>query len=365
MGQLSLISISVARGEPDEFLCMLHFIFLDFSPLITENNLQHNYDLYQKKTGKFLEECYKICNNIFSVKPPLTQAQFFSNGYAERKALFVSDVIQKVKTLHILLKKRKQDENRPKWTGLSSVRPLYPGLTHSPEELVPPNTKVERVARKKGGVCKSKENLNNLVPSDEKDWYVQAAIARGIDTQTQGFFQKGINFETSPCVVEQAQFDKFHQEKTVELPHPQYDPPIPLAQYSPAQTNMKNCGSQLCYNSGEKFATMARRLDEMDKKIDEMISNLLITVSTKFDNFERRINSIEARQSNLEKKCENSHFVREVSHSFLPQSTFSNKNVGSEYIQSKWDTGLDDDELSFVVLGRANRANDSIYGLRE
>jgi hypothetical protein len=333
---------------------MLHYLFLDFSPLITENNLDHGYDLYQKKTAKFVSECYKICINVFSIKPLMTQAQFLSTGFAERKSLFVSDVTQKVRALHASLKKQKQQEARPKWTGFSSNRALYPGLRSEPEEHVAPAIKVERGPRrtKKTKACDDPQDV--LPPQREDDWFVHAASSRGVDTHTQESFQVDMHLDTHQPY--QTQLDNLDQEKTLETPLPQCSPPAPLARSPCSQKETTDGTFRGSSDEGsDGGSTTALRLDKMEKSFEMMFLQMSDTVSAKFDLLERRMIAMEERQTNIERCLEQSQKTEEGGCQHVLGGHRSQSKQPKQAMDPQLGNGMDEDEFSFVVLGNAKR----------
>lgn len=81
------------------------------------NGSYPEYELYGKSDLRFIEglfpavvglRCslklssgtYKVCRDVFSYRPSLSRDQFFSPGFAERKILFVCDLITECKKKH-------------------------------------------------------------------------------------------------------------------------------------------------------------------------------------------------------------------------------------------------------------------------
>lgn len=100
---------SVCEGDPAAFLPIIHFILLDYSQWLAQHFAAKNYELYGKKDRRFMEAVYRLLRDEFGYKPQLTRDQFFSMGFAERKLIFISDLIRLSKTLQLNLSKaRKQ-----------------------------------------------------------------------------------------------------------------------------------------------------------------------------------------------------------------------------------------------------------------
>ena len=72
------------------------------------------YELYGKKDSRFLEAVYGLLRKEFSYRPQLTRQQFFNMGYAERKLIFLFDVIQACKTLNNNLSKTNKNKKTKK-----------------------------------------------------------------------------------------------------------------------------------------------------------------------------------------------------------------------------------------------------------
>ncbi|KAI9099302.1 Centrosomal spindle body, CEP44-domain-containing protein [Phlyctochytrium arcticum] len=89
-----------SKGDPKTFLPLLHFILLDYSHVLAAHFATQRYDLYGKKDTRFLESVYRLLRDEFGYKPQLTRDQFLAMGFAERKLLFVGDVIRLAQTLH-------------------------------------------------------------------------------------------------------------------------------------------------------------------------------------------------------------------------------------------------------------------------
>lgn len=95
----SINSYGLAKGDAVCYLPLLHYILLEYSILLVTYFTDNNYDFYGKKDLKFIELLYSLLRNVFCYKPKITIQQFFSMGFAERKCLFVIDVIFQCKTL--------------------------------------------------------------------------------------------------------------------------------------------------------------------------------------------------------------------------------------------------------------------------
>lgn len=84
-------------GNPVVYLPILHYIFLSYSKNIAQMLLENDYEMFSKSDKEFIEKIFKALINLFNYKPNITIKQFFSNGYAEAKVIFCSDVIRVIK----------------------------------------------------------------------------------------------------------------------------------------------------------------------------------------------------------------------------------------------------------------------------
>ncbi|KAI9142007.1 Centrosomal spindle body, CEP44-domain-containing protein [Paraphysoderma sedebokerense] len=94
-----------SKGVPSNFLLFIHHIVLEYSPYISQFVSSKGFDLHGKKDKAFLETIYKLLRDEFNYKPVLSKDQFFTNAFAERKLLFISDLARIIKQKHQLLVK--------------------------------------------------------------------------------------------------------------------------------------------------------------------------------------------------------------------------------------------------------------------
>ncbi|KAJ3024358.1 Centrosomal protein of 44 kDa [Thoreauomyces humboldtii] len=91
---------AASKGDPAAFLPIIHFILLDYSHVLAKHFAGRGFELYGKKDTRFMETVYRLLRDEFDYKPQLTKEQFFHMGFAERKLIFVGDLIRRAKTLH-------------------------------------------------------------------------------------------------------------------------------------------------------------------------------------------------------------------------------------------------------------------------
>jgi hypothetical protein len=92
----------VLAGESAVFVPMLRYALSAMSHKLTRHLLNHGYEIYATSDAKFIECVYKVCIHAFHYYPVLTQLQFLNppKGYAERKIVLVTSVIQCCLTKH-------------------------------------------------------------------------------------------------------------------------------------------------------------------------------------------------------------------------------------------------------------------------
>ncbi|KAL2652131.1 hypothetical protein R1flu_020259 [Riccia fluitans] len=101
--RMQLLSISyphpfdvqgLKQGIPAVVLPLLHYALLGFSRHVARYLSASGYELYAKSDLRFMESALRFFRHEFNYRCALTIAQIFSRGYAERKMIFIHDVIQ-------------------------------------------------------------------------------------------------------------------------------------------------------------------------------------------------------------------------------------------------------------------------------
>lgn len=93
----------LAAGDPVGVLPLLHFALLRFSKNVARWLVERGYDLYGKTDLRFIETVYRLVRHEFGYRHALTCKQFLSVGFAERKLLFVVDLLQLCRAKHLEL----------------------------------------------------------------------------------------------------------------------------------------------------------------------------------------------------------------------------------------------------------------------
>ena len=121
----------IINGKPEVFLPLLNYCILQFSKPLAKYFIQKGYIFHNISDTKFIETIYRLLLNEFGYNPSLSVVYFLSNGFSERKLLFLSDVIQNCKRKHNSLVKDKkklarqpqpQQKDRPQEEVLDIVR---------------------------------------------------------------------------------------------------------------------------------------------------------------------------------------------------------------------------------------------------
>jgi hypothetical protein len=102
------------EGDPKQFLPLVHYALLRSSHLVAQWISENGYELMGKSDARFIEGAYKFLRKEFNYHPSLTIAQFFAVGYAERKAILLSDMIRLCKEKHNELEKKVDVESKKK-----------------------------------------------------------------------------------------------------------------------------------------------------------------------------------------------------------------------------------------------------------
>ncbi|CAM6107065.1 unnamed protein product [Calypogeia fissa] len=88
------------EGIPACILPLVHYSLLGYSRHLARFLSANGYELWAKSDLRFMESTLKFLRQEFNYRSALTMAQIFARGYAERKLLFLCDVIQMSKRKH-------------------------------------------------------------------------------------------------------------------------------------------------------------------------------------------------------------------------------------------------------------------------
>ncbi|KAG0424558.1 hypothetical protein HPB47_028226 [Ixodes persulcatus] len=87
------------NGEADVYLPIYDYLFQWYSTKLANEILRRDLKLppYKHNKTRFLETMYLVLRELFQWKPPLSTAQFFSTGFAEKKIIMCSNIIKLIK----------------------------------------------------------------------------------------------------------------------------------------------------------------------------------------------------------------------------------------------------------------------------
>ena len=104
----------IAQGLPKASLPIVHHVFLEYSYSLAQLFAGKGYDLYGKTDLRFMEVVYKVLRDEFGYKPQLTKDQFLAIGFAERKIIFLCDVLKLMRNKHNGLAPKDTENKKPK-----------------------------------------------------------------------------------------------------------------------------------------------------------------------------------------------------------------------------------------------------------
>eukprot|EP00198_Chlamydomonas_reinhardtii_P012632 XP_001701969.1 predicted protein [Chlamydomonas reinhardtii] len=92
--------VGLRLGDPVALLPLLSFTLLKFSRHVARYIVRNGFELAGKTDQRFVETSFRLLRDLLNVRTVLTPAQFFEQGFAERKVLLLCDVITVCKKLH-------------------------------------------------------------------------------------------------------------------------------------------------------------------------------------------------------------------------------------------------------------------------
>lgn len=87
------------KGNHEMFIGLYRFIFCDYSRKLSKHFLRLGYEMTGMPDRKFMETVYRIMRDVFEIRPSVTQAQFFSPGFGDRKMDMFANVSAKAREL--------------------------------------------------------------------------------------------------------------------------------------------------------------------------------------------------------------------------------------------------------------------------
>lgn len=86
-------------GDAEVYLPIYDYLFQWYNTRLANEILRRDLKLppYKHNRTKFLETMYLVLRELFQWKPPLSTAQFFSSGFAEKKVIMCRDIVRLIK----------------------------------------------------------------------------------------------------------------------------------------------------------------------------------------------------------------------------------------------------------------------------
>ncbi|KAG2386995.1 hypothetical protein C9374_002030 [Naegleria lovaniensis] len=125
---------AIINGKPEVFLPLLNYCILQFSKPLAKYFIQKGYIFHDLSDSKFIETVYRLLLNEFSYTPGLSVIYFLSNGFSERKIIFMCDVIQNCKRKHNDLVKAKRKSLYEKTKVKKDKTPKTENVTDLPSQ---------------------------------------------------------------------------------------------------------------------------------------------------------------------------------------------------------------------------------------
>ena len=124
---------ALAAGEPAGFLPLLHFVLLRHSHAVARWLAERGYELSAKTDLRFVETVYRLARVELGYRHALTSKQFLSPGFAERKVLFVIDLLRLVQEKHAAMSlEREKSRKIAPGECADSVQRLYGAAAPAP-----------------------------------------------------------------------------------------------------------------------------------------------------------------------------------------------------------------------------------------
>jgi len=95
------------NGAPRTYFKILNYSLISYSRLVADYLKENSFKVISNSEEDFIDMIYNALPTLFNYTPYQTikKSQFFTNGYADEKALFCVEVIRLVKVKHYFLSK--------------------------------------------------------------------------------------------------------------------------------------------------------------------------------------------------------------------------------------------------------------------
>ena len=87
-------------GLPSSLLPIFHAALFHYSLPLAKYLMKQGHSLYGKSDLKFIHGAYQVMRNEFHYQPRLTETQFLTNSYVERKLMITGDFLRLCQEKH-------------------------------------------------------------------------------------------------------------------------------------------------------------------------------------------------------------------------------------------------------------------------
>ncbi|VDK40249.1 unnamed protein product [Taenia asiatica] len=109
---------SMILGLSLPFIKLYRHLLCEYDNRVSLFLSSNNFLLSETEDHRFMESLYRICRDVFSIKPPLSLAQFLTNSFAGKKLKMAAEIVKAVGELQKDLYRKTQKKHG----GLSLVR---------------------------------------------------------------------------------------------------------------------------------------------------------------------------------------------------------------------------------------------------
>ncbi|KAJ3161396.1 Centrosomal protein of 44 kDa [Geranomyces michiganensis] len=138
---------SLSKGDPAALLPILHHILLDRSPQLARHFAARGHTLSGKTDARFVDGVYRLLRDEFAFRPTVNKAQFLATGFAERKCIFVHEIVRLCDELERDLKRRlghgENATSRPQSAAAAAAKAV--GLPNGQNAVRPTATTTAKV----------------------------------------------------------------------------------------------------------------------------------------------------------------------------------------------------------------------------
>ncbi|EUB63644.1 Adenosine monophosphate-protein transferase FICD [Echinococcus granulosus] len=111
VGQPNIIYSTMILGLSPPFIKLYRHLLCEYDSRVSLFLSSNNFLLHETEDHRFIELLYRICRDIFTMKPPLSLTQFLTNSFAGQKLKMATEIVKAVGELQKDLR-RKAPKNR-------------------------------------------------------------------------------------------------------------------------------------------------------------------------------------------------------------------------------------------------------------